>query len=181
MFDVLFDASQKANLNFTCFVDDLTFSGEKVNKAWVYDVIKPIITKSKMKSHKDKHFRLGQPKEITGVIVDGEATKVCNRMHRSIHELTLRLAETEDAGQLGDLYNTLIGKLCAAGQIEGHFKNQRIMATKARRKLDLPKRPQKTVPPRRLLPKPCVSARGSAIDHSDESCPWADMIGPTEC
>ena len=170
MFDALFDVSHEANLKFTCFVDDLTFSGEKVSKAWIYDVAKPIITNSKMKSHKDKHFRPGQPKEITGVIVDGDAIKVCNRMHRSIHELTLQIAETENAYQLADLYDSLVGKLCAAGQIEGHFKDQRIMVTKTRRRLNLPRRPQKTVTPCRLRTKPIVPL----IDHTDTSCPWAE-------
>jgi hypothetical protein len=175
MFDAIHDASHEANLKFTCFVDDLSFSGEKITKSWIHDVIKPIITRSRMKSHKDKFFRSGQPKEITGVIVDGDTIKVCNRMHQSIHELMLQIAETEDLFQLSDLYNTLVGKLSAAGQIEGHFKNQRVMVTKARRKLDLPRRSQKTVLPRSL--RVCgfgTATRGPAIDRTDQSCPWQE-------
>lgn len=139
MFDNLYEVSLEAGLKFTCFVDDLTFSGEKVTKKWIYDNVKPIITKFGMKSHKDKHYRVGQAKEITGVIVDGQTVKVCNRMHQSIHELTMQIAETENSLQLDLLYDKLIGKFCAAGQIEERFKRQRVKATKTRRKLLGPK------------------------------------------
>lgn len=135
MFDTLLEVGLDAKLNMTCYVDDLTFSGEKITKKWIHDCIKPIIAKFGMKSHKDKYFGVGQVKEITGVIVDGDTVKVCNRMHKSIHDLLMNISETEDAHQLNELYDKLIGKLSAAGQIAERFKEQRVMATKARRNL----------------------------------------------
>lgn len=135
MFDEIFEACVKANLRMTCYVDDLTFSGEKITKRWIHECIKPIITKSGMRSHKDKYFRAGRAKEITGVIVDGNSLKVCNRMHKSIHELLIKIAETEDIRLLNELYDTLVGKLSAAGQIDEKFKRGRIKASTARRQL----------------------------------------------
>lgn len=133
MFDELNSASIEAKLIMTCYVDDLTFSGDKITKKWVHDCIKPIITKFGMKSHKDKFFNVGQVKEITGVIIDGNTKKLCNRMHKSIHELLMQISETEDAQRLNSLYNKLIGKLSAAGQIDDIFKKKRVKTTIARR------------------------------------------------
>jgi len=135
MFDTIYAVSIEANLKMTCYVDDLTFSGDKISKKWVHDCIKPIIKKFGMNSHKDKSFGVGQAKEITGVIVDGTKVRVCNRMHKSIYDLILQISEVEDNQQLNKLYNKLIGKLSAAGQIEEQFKKQRIKVTKQRREL----------------------------------------------
>lgn len=135
MFDTLFAASIEANLKMTCYVDDLTLSGDKISKKWIHGCIKPTIKKYGMNSHKDKFFAAGQVKEITGVIVDGDTLKVCNRMHKSIHDLLMQISVTEDSPQLSDLYNKLIGKLSAAGQINDKFKQQRAKATIVRRNL----------------------------------------------
>lgn len=136
MFDTLFAISLEANLVMTCYVDDLTFSGEKITKKWVHDCIKPVITKYGMKSHKDRFFGNGRVKEITGVIIDGNILKVCNRLHKSIHDLSMQISVTDDPQQLSDLYDKLIGKLSAAGQIDDRFKKQRVMAATSRRKLN---------------------------------------------
>lgn len=69
MFDECHALADSHNLKFTCYVDDLTFSGNHI----------PPTLKSKIKiiasrygydiaRHKTRHFRLGQPAHITGVI-----------------------------------------------------------------------------------------------------------------
>lgn len=141
MFDTLFMVCNEADLIMTCYVDDLTISGDKITKKWVHDCIKPIITKFGMKSHKDKFFGIGRVKEITGVIVDGSLLKVCNRLHKSIHDLSMQISVTEDPQELSDLYNKLVGKLSAAGQIDDRFIKQRVLVARSRRKLK-----QKTLP-----------------------------------
>lgn len=133
LFDDLFAASVVAKLKMTCYVDDLTFSGDKISKKWIYDYVKPTIKRFGLDSHKDKYYGPGQVKEITGVIIDGSTIKVCNRLHKSIHELLMQIALIDDALQLTDLYNTLLGKLSAAGQIDEKFKQQRKKIVKARK------------------------------------------------
>ncbi|QXE92552.1 reverse transcriptase family protein [Geomonas subterranea] len=178
MFDALHDLSQEAGVTFTCYVDDLTFSGDRISKKWIYDRVKPMINKFGMRSHKDKHFRAGQVKEITGVIVDGCIVKVCNRMHQSIHKLTLQIAETEEPLLIDSLYDKLIGKLCAAGQIEERFKLQRVMATKTRRKLLGPKFGSSRIKLNngnqeiRKKLTPILPSIWRPVDHLDESIPW---------
>jgi hypothetical protein len=133
MFDELHAASLSANVLMTCYVDDLTFSGDVLSRSWIYNTIKPIINKHGFKSHKDKYFGPDRPKEITGVIVVGNSIKVCNRHHKAIYELTLEILQVKNRGNSNKLYDTLIGKLSSAGQIDGKFKTRRTMTSKQRR------------------------------------------------
>lgn len=133
MFDELHAASTEAGIVMTCYVDDLTFSGEAVTRSWIYGTIKPIFSKYGLKSHKDKFFGAGKPKEITGVIVDGDSIKVCNRHHRSIYDLMLKIPETDDLKDLNKIYDALIGKLSSAAQIDSQFMSTRQITTKKRR------------------------------------------------
>ena len=96
MFDEIHAACTEAGIVMTCYVDDLTFSGDAVTRAWIYGTIKPIISRYGLKSHKDKFFGVGQPKEITGVIVNGNEVKVCNRHHLSIYDLMQKIPEADD-------------------------------------------------------------------------------------
>jgi hypothetical protein len=136
MFDELHAASKEAGAVMTCYVDDLSFSGDTVKRAWIYGTIKPIISRYGLKSHKDKFYGAGKPKEITGVIVDGDTVKVCNRHHRSIYDLMLKIPETDDPKELDKIYEELIGKLSAAVQIEAKFKAKKLLTTRKRRNLN---------------------------------------------
>lgn len=135
MFDELHAASTEAGIVMTCYVDDLTFSGETVTRAWVYGTIKPIISKYGLKSHKDKFFGAGKPKEITGVIVNSNVVKVCNRHHRSIYNLMQNIPEADDTINLNKIYDELIGRLSSAAQIDDVFKAKKLLATRMRRAL----------------------------------------------
>lgn len=142
MFEKLYSLGLKEGLKFSCYVDDVTFSGDKITKKWVHEKVKAVIRKAGLRSHKDKHFRVGQIKMITGVIVDGSEIKVCNRMHESIYKLITQLSETSDLKVMEATYNTLIGKLSAAGQIEQRFKDQRVKVRDCRRRHRLSLRPK---------------------------------------
>lgn len=133
MFDEIHAACTEAGIVMTCYVDDLTFSGDTVTRAWIYRTVKPIISKYGLTSHKDKFFGAGQPKEITGVIVDGDLVKVCNRHHRSIYDLMQKIPEADDATNLNKMYDELIGKLSSAAQIDDVFKARKLATIRRRR------------------------------------------------
>lgn len=145
MFDDLYTASVEAGVVMTCYVDDLSFSGDSVTRAWIYGTVKRVISKYGLKSHKDKFFGPGRTKEITGVIVDGDSIKVCNRHHKSIHELLQKVPATDDPAELNKVYDELIGKLSSATQVDAKFKAKRLATTKERRKLN-----------RKLKPVACI-------------------------
>lgn len=128
MFDELHLVCRAEGAVMTCYVDDLTFSGEKVSRSWIYTTVKPIISKFGFKSHKDKFFKTGQPKEITGVIVDGHSVKVCHRHHQAIRDLMLAIPETEDPAEINKVYEKLIGRLSSIAQINPSFKSRKTAA-----------------------------------------------------
>jgi hypothetical protein len=134
MFDEIHTASTDAGVLMTCYVDDLTFSGDAITRAWIYGTIKPIFSKYGLKSHKDKFFGVGKPKEITGVIVDGDLVKVCNRHHRLIYDLIQKIPEADDTTNMNKIYDELIGRLSSAAQIDHAFNARKLATTKKRRK-----------------------------------------------
>jgi hypothetical protein len=147
MFDEVYEVSLGAKVLMTCYVDDLTFSGDNVSRRWIYDTIKRIITKHGFKTHKDRFFGPDRPKEITGVIVDGNKLKVCNRHHKAIYDLILEIPKNDDIETVDKLYDRLIGKLSAAAQIEGNFK-KRIMTARNCRLCHPAKRGKSSTTPR---------------------------------
>ena len=135
MFDELHFVCAQYDGIMTCYVDDLTFSGDFVSLEWAHDIIKPIIRRYGLISHKDKFFDVGQPKEITGVIVAGDKIKVCNRHQKSIYDLILKITETADPLSSEKLYDSLLGKLSSAGQIEEKFKSKRVRIQSKRKRI----------------------------------------------
>ena len=116
---------QDKDIKMTVFVDDLTFSGENVNKQFRNDV-KDIIKNAGLTVHpkKTKLYSREKPKLITGAIVDQNGIKVRNKHHKAIYTQFLELTECIDDKQLETLQKQLIGRLNAAGQIEPEFKQR---------------------------------------------------------
>jgi len=71
---------------------------------------------------------------VAGVI-KGNEIKVCNRHHRSIHELILKISEADDALALNKTYDELIGKLSSAAQIDPVFKTKKLIIIRKRRNI----------------------------------------------
>lgn len=69
MFDECHTLAGSYNLKFTCYIDDLTFSGEKIPRI-LKSKIKIIVSRYgyKLAEHKTRHFKFGQPAHITGII-----------------------------------------------------------------------------------------------------------------
>ena len=108
-------------ITMTCYVDDWTFSGMAVSPEWCHNNVRLPIHKAGLRTHKTKFYRANQPKDITGVIIDGNVTKVCNRHHKAIDKLLADLAVCESEEEMDGLYRKLRGRFCAAAQIEESF------------------------------------------------------------
>lgn len=70
MFDALDSLAKKHNLEFTCYVDDLTFSGENLPGSLAREV-KSIVVKHgyNLSEHKTRIYRENQPKHVTGTVI----------------------------------------------------------------------------------------------------------------
>lgn len=106
----------------TVYVDDITFSGEKVSLL-AQKHLGRIIHDSgyKVNQKKTRLYAKYKPKHITGVIVNGNETKVRNAHQRKIHELLEEMPHPRDEEHLEKLQVELLGRLNAAGQVEKRF------------------------------------------------------------
>jgi len=118
MFRKIDDFCKSNNINFTLFVDDLTFSGESVDRFTAYKV-KKIIQACGMKLHAEKTrlYAADKPKLITGVVVNGEKLNVRNKHHKAIFTAFAELDNFQSEEEFKKAQSKLIGMLSAAGQI----------------------------------------------------------------
>lgn len=112
MFNKLHKISCNKEITMTVYVDDITFSGNNVDKKFK-KLIKNEIHASKfsVKSSKTKLFKKYSPKIITGVVIKEKSISVRNKQHEIITELRGNSDQKK-----------LISHLYAAGQIEPNFK-----------------------------------------------------------
>lgn len=85
LFDELNAIASKHGLNFTCYVDDLTFSGESISRNFLWQ-IEDMIRKygHVVASKKTRVFDANVPKHITGVVVHEGGIRVPNVRYRKM-------------------------------------------------------------------------------------------------
>lgn len=119
MFDALNNLANQSDLRMTCYVDDLTFSGEHATPRFLWEV-KKIIHRFGLSSHKEKWYAATDRKLVTGVLlVDRQAVvQPCKEL--AMWQEICALTTLSDVEQLGSL-NRLVGRANAAAQIEARF------------------------------------------------------------
>lgn len=117
MFDEIEQLCKAHHLTMTCYVDDITISGQRANRSLLNDV-RQIISKHGLSSHKVKFFDACRPKTVTGVVVKENRIDLpfsrWKAIKRSIRELD---QADSDKGKL-TLYPALISRLYEAAQID---------------------------------------------------------------
>lgn len=124
MFDECAGLASEYGLKFTCYIDDITFSGDRI----------PRILKSKLKiiasrygykiaDHKTRVFRFGQPAHITGVISLNSALQVPFTRLMAVRKVTDAIdGRGSDYGFSQDeLKRKLAGMMVEAATIDPRF------------------------------------------------------------
>lgn len=127
MFDELYRLANDNGLDFSVYVDDVSFSGEKIPKGFS-SCAKSCISKHGMqsKSRKEMFYQENQAKLLTGVIISDGVLKTRWKHSRMIKAGFDTLAmETSDASRIIAL-EKLTGRLHAAGQIDPRIKSKAI-------------------------------------------------------
>lgn len=127
MFDEINILCEKLNIKMTVYVDDLTFSGDSVNRLFC-SVVKRIISKHGHVMHptKTKLYSEYMPKLVTGIIVTDGRLKVRNEQHRLMArdiEYWMLIKDTERAIETS-LVKTLFGRLYSMGVIEQRYRSK---------------------------------------------------------
>ncbi|UST71423.1 reverse transcriptase family protein [Pseudomonas moraviensis] len=126
LFDELCALAQKSNLNFTCYVDDLTFSGTHIARGFLWEVEKTVekyghVTAAK----KTRLFGVEVPKHITGTVIANGVLKVPNARFRKIRLVKFALEGKRSSFGLSksQLEYKLGGLLGEAAYLDDDFKS----------------------------------------------------------
>ena len=128
VFDHIYKYSADRGIKFTVYVDDLTFSGDKITPAFKSYVINHLKRTRNFSCHKIRDYKPETPKKITGIIVKGDQLLVNNKHRFEIIKLRKDLNLTLNNRKLGDeddlirKFQVLQGHLFSAGQINGRYK-----------------------------------------------------------
>ncbi|MDO7226365.1 reverse transcriptase family protein [Acinetobacter baumannii] len=128
MFREIEALSNKHNIKMSVYVDDITFSGEKITRLF-YSLIKKIVVRHghSLKHTKTRYYKKSSAKLITGVVVKDANLLIRNKHHQEIYQTKelLSIAILSDSKeQIGSLRLKLIGKLHACGSIDAKAKSE---------------------------------------------------------
>ncbi|MDB1145337.1 MAG: reverse transcriptase family protein [Alcaligenaceae bacterium] len=127
MFEQLFLLAQSHNLRMSVYVDDITFSGDKIPKGFKGQVAQIVHRHGhKIKRNKTKCYSQNK-KEITGIMIDGETLKLPDRKLLQIHNEFNKfkaLLKTTERDKEKILYKTryLFGLLNHAAQFDPKYQ-----------------------------------------------------------
>ncbi|CAI8879105.1 RNA-directed DNA polymerase [Pseudomonas brassicacearum] len=126
LFDELSVLAKSLDLNFTCYVDDLTFSGNHIKLNFLWKIEK-IIKKygHSTASKKTKIFGPDTPKHITGTVIENGVLKVPNVRFRKIRLIKSALAGKGNSFGFSEsqLKYKLGGLLGEAAYLDSDFKS----------------------------------------------------------
>jgi len=125
MFSDLHKISSLYTIKMTVFVDDVTFSGNRIDALFVRKVEK-IMASYGHKMHPDK-TRLYGPSEvkvITGVAVSDMGIHVTNQQHLNINQDMLQWLITKDVFQIKELNERLLGRISSQSLIDARFADK---------------------------------------------------------
>ena len=126
MFNLLFKYSVPKGIKFTIFVDDIVFSGNEINKAFIHN-IKKIVSDHGHTAHprKTKFYEAGKTKVITGVAVGSDGLLVANKHRKKIYQDVSQWKITEEAGiQFEQLNNRILGRMNSQSLVDYRFKDK---------------------------------------------------------
>lgn len=134
MFDELQALSLKHSVKMTIYVDDLTFSGNEVNKLF-RSCVKKILAKYEHTMHPTKTvlYRADQPKLVTGVIVSDGQLKVRNEQHHLLSGEVDIWKVIKDFPYASGMKTTskLLGRLYSMGVIDTRYKSKAVSVRKS--------------------------------------------------
>jgi hypothetical protein len=126
LFKQLDSLSNSQNVNMTVYVDDLTFSGDAVNRHFL-SIVKKVIASNGHIAHPDKTKLFGKSdiKVITGVAIKNEEMLITNKQHKLIYESLEQWKGCRDEPLIAALITPkLLGRMHAHTAIEPRLKDK---------------------------------------------------------
>lgn len=137
MFEEIHSLTSSLKLTDTCYVDDITISGDKANRSTLYKV-RGCLKKRGLCSPRKKEnvFDIGYPKTVTGSIVIDDGLRLPNRKHKKIHEEIEQLLKAEDTKEKLKLLESTLGRAIAGSQSDPTLEKRVITLTQEKKRLE---------------------------------------------
>lgn len=119
MFDELDRLAAAHQVSFSCYVDDMTFSGSRATPEFLW-AVKRVVHSHGFGYHKDRCYTAEQNKLVTGVMINGSSIAILPSKEHEIWRRTHDLSSGDLESRLAAI-NSLIGSVVAAGQIEARL------------------------------------------------------------
>ncbi len=119
LFDELHALSGGAGVRDSCYVDDLTWSGQGATPAFLW-AAKQVVHRHGFGYHKDRCFAAGDRKLVTGVMLEGDHIAILPSKEFDLWKNIQALGGFVPQERIVAV-NSLIGSAVAAGQIEARF------------------------------------------------------------
>jgi len=150
IFDHINIYSKSRNIKFTCYVDDLTFSGTVIPKNFCSYITSYIKKNRNYNCHKIRIHKAGTPKLVTGAVIVGDTLKVKNkhrkRIHSLLHEYKVMVGRYQpEDNELINYFQTLQGHLFSAAQVNSRYRQMGDIIVKRRRDLGVSALNQNTI------------------------------------
>lgn len=141
MFDQLEKIAKSHKLFFTCYVDDMTFSGEKIPKTLEHEVVSTIKRFGyRLSSKKTRIYKENHKKIVTGTVILDRKILVPNSRFIAVRRILQALAGKHDKCGFTDreLLAKLAGILNEASSLDPKFYNMAIEANKSLKLFNYP-------------------------------------------
>lgn len=117
LFDGLKALADRHGLVMTCYVDDITMSGPAASAAVLHEA-RTLVFRAGLRAHKDCHFRAGDPKIVTGVIVGANGISLPFSRWQKIQKAVREIEQCTDPQERLKKYPVLVSRLYEAAQID---------------------------------------------------------------
>jgi RNA-directed DNA polymerase len=133
MFSEIENLAARRDCRMTCLMDDMTFTGPGATRQLIYEV-RRVVAQYRLRAHKTKIFKAGQPRVITGVAVTKVGPRVPNRRRVAIAEDLKSLSAARSDEERLIILRRVIGRMHEAAQLEPSWR-VRAYALAAERKV----------------------------------------------
>lgn len=121
LFDNLAVLADNHGLTMTCYVDDITMSGELASREVLHEA-RTMIFRAGLRAHKDRSFSPDGPKIVTGVAVTKYGIGLPFGRWQKIRNQIRELERCSDDNQKLVIYQQLISRLYEATQIDSRCR-----------------------------------------------------------
>lgn len=166
MFDGLAQLAEEHTLTFTCYVDDLTFSGRTIPSG-LEDMVTSLARRygHKLSAHKTKKFGIDAAKHITGVVIlNGRVTVPNSRFHKA-RKIQMAINAEPDRQKKIALMEKLAGLIGEAAYLDSRYRSLMERTRQALSNFRM-NTPVMTVS---LIPETLEAARSAGFDLADSS------------